>query len=176
MHDSPSGGSGPQQINMVVTRGQGEGDHSQTAEMYNIAELLKSDSKVKVAGVDFDGILRGKIMSKDKFLSSIKNGFGMSSAIFGWDMHDVLYETSNTITSSEQGFSDIVAVIDLASMRRLPSEDNIAFFFLRFLVDGQPVCADGRGIMAALDSDLASSGVRALAGGELLRVVVSGLY
>ncbi|CAI6092370.1 hypothetical protein V2G26_014743 [Clonostachys chloroleuca] len=152
---------------MVVTRGQGEGDHSQTAEMYNIAELLKSDSKVKVAGVDFDGILRGKIMSKDKFLSSIKNGFGMSSAIFGWDMHDVLYETSNTITSSEQGFSDIVAVIDLASMRRLPSEDNIAFFFLRFLIDGQPVCADGRGIMAALDSDLASSGVRALAGVEL---------
>jgi len=38
-------------------------------------ELLK-DTKVKVAGIDADGVLRGKIMAKAKFLSAAKSGFG----------------------------------------------------------------------------------------------------
>jgi glutamine synthetase len=39
-------------------------------------ELIK-DKRVKVAGVDIDGILRGKVMSKEKFMSCIKaEGFG----------------------------------------------------------------------------------------------------
>lgn len=44
--------------------------------------LLKDDRKVKVAGVDVDGVLRGKIMSKDKFLSACKaEGFGFCSVV-----------------------------------------------------------------------------------------------
>jgi hypothetical protein len=38
--------------------------------------LLQGDNKVKVAGIDADGVLRGKVMSKDKFLSAVKAGFG----------------------------------------------------------------------------------------------------
>jgi len=38
--------------------------------------LLQRDNKVKVAGIDADGVLRGKVMSKDKFLSAVKSGFG----------------------------------------------------------------------------------------------------
>ena len=34
-----------------------------------LEKLLKDDTKVKVAGVDIDGVLRGKFMSKSKFLS-----------------------------------------------------------------------------------------------------------
>lgn len=37
---------------------------------------LQEDTKVKVAGIDADGVLRGKIMAKDKFLSAAKSGFG----------------------------------------------------------------------------------------------------
>jgi glutamine synthetase len=37
---------------------------------------LHEDTKVKVAGIDADGVLRGKIMAKDKFLSAAKSGFG----------------------------------------------------------------------------------------------------
>jgi glutamine synthetase len=37
---------------------------------------LKNDTKIKVAGIDADGVLRGKIMSKGKFMSATKSGFG----------------------------------------------------------------------------------------------------
>ena len=47
-----------------------------------LIKLLKDDEKVKVAGVDVDGVLRGKIMAKSKFLSCAKAdppGFGFCS-------------------------------------------------------------------------------------------------
>lgn len=51
-----------------------------------IEEVKKSDSaEVKVAVVDIDGILRGKYMQKEKFLSAAKGGFGFCSVVFGWD-------------------------------------------------------------------------------------------
>jgi len=34
--------------------------------------------KVQIGGSDIDGVLRGKIMKKSKFLSTIKDGFGKS--------------------------------------------------------------------------------------------------
>jgi glutamine synthetase len=136
------------------------------ADIERVRLLLTSDTKVKVAGVDFDGILRGKIMSKDKFLSSLKGGLGMSSAIFGWDMHDVVYKKETTITSAANGYSDLIARVDLKSMKRLPFENDLAFFLLQFYIAGKPVCADGRGILSSLDEKLASSNVKAQAGGE----------
>lgn len=42
----------------------------------NIHQELESDIKVKVAAVDIDGVLRGKVMHKDKFLNIVKDGFG----------------------------------------------------------------------------------------------------
>jgi glutamine synthetase len=37
---------------------------------------LKNDTKIKVAGIDADGVMRGKVMAKDKFMSAAKSGFG----------------------------------------------------------------------------------------------------
>ena len=42
----------------------------------NIHDILKDDRKVKVAAVDIDGVLRGKLMHKEKFLQVVKSGFG----------------------------------------------------------------------------------------------------
>ena len=36
-------------------------------------QQLANDGKVKVAGIDVDGVLRGKVMHKDKFLSIAKS-------------------------------------------------------------------------------------------------------
>ncbi|KPM38038.1 hypothetical protein AK830_g8530 [Neonectria ditissima] len=131
------------------------------------ANLLLNDSKVKVAGIDFDGVLRGKVMAKEKFLSSLKGGFGMSSAIFGWDMHDVLYTTETSITSANGGYPDLTAEIDLASIRRLSFEGNIPMFLLRFSKNGSPACTDGRSMMASLERTLAKAGAEGYAGVEL---------
>lgn len=42
----------------------------------NLEETLANDTKIKVAAVDIDGLLRGKVMHKDKFLHVAKDGFG----------------------------------------------------------------------------------------------------
>ncbi|OBT75075.1 hypothetical protein VF21_06494 [Pseudogymnoascus sp. 05NY08] len=135
----------------------------------NIADSLKNDIKVKVAGVDSSGILRGKVMSKDKFLSTVESGFGFSSAVFGWDMHDALYADpeSSAMASENGGYSDFIAVADLPSFRRLPWEENIPFFLLRFTVNDKPVVACPRSMLAGITQKLAQNNVKALAGVEL---------
>ena len=37
---------------------------------------LRDDIKVKVAGIDVDGVMRGKVLAKDKFMSAVRAGFG----------------------------------------------------------------------------------------------------
>ena len=55
-----------------------------------LGELASSaHEKVKVAVTDVDGILRGKYLQKDKFLSAAENGFGFCNVVFGWDANDV---------------------------------------------------------------------------------------
>ncbi len=41
--------------------------------------------KVKIAFTDIDGILRGKYISAEKFLSIIDSGTSFCDVIFGWD-------------------------------------------------------------------------------------------
>ena len=148
------------------------GSGSHTADGVNrrvsvseVAGWLSDDSKVRVAGVDADGILRGKIMDKDKFLSSIAGGFGMSSAIFAWDIHDAMFPADTIAGTEIDGFADFVAHPDLSSYRRLPSEDNIPFFLLNFSVDGEPMFACPRNLLRGVCADLAAVGLRARAGG-----------
>ena len=136
------------------------------ATIENIASLLAHDTKVKVAGVDCDGILRGKVMSKEKFLSTAAKGFAMSSAIFGWDMHDEMYTTETKISTKQEGYSDFIAIPDLSTYRRLPLEDNMPFFLVSFRANGMPVSACGRSILRTLCQTLRDEGVEAKAGGK----------
>ncbi|KAI5124576.1 hypothetical protein M0805_003095 [Coniferiporia weirii] len=105
----------------------------------DLKELLRNDVKVKVA---VDGILRGKIMSKDKFLSASSDGFGFCSVIFGWDIHDQVYSHELLISNKNNGYRDIIASIDLSTYRRIPWEGNIPFFLVSFLDPDtkEPLC------------------------------------
>lgn len=131
--------------------------------------LLANDNKVKVAGIDSDGVLRGKVMSKEKFLSIAESGFGFSSAVYGWDMQDMLYTTEARVSSPDAGggYADLVAVPDLGSFRRISwEEDGMPLFLVRFVNGTQEVCADGRGMLRRITERLAGNGCVALAGGE----------
>jgi len=55
--------------------------------------------KVKIAFSDIDGILRGKYISSEKFLSVIETGMGFCDVIFGWDQHTYT-EYNNPATDS----------------------------------------------------------------------------
>lgn len=52
---------------------------------------------IKLAGVDIDGVFRGKYISQNKLKSALKNGIGFCSVVFGWDSADVLYDNTKTV-------------------------------------------------------------------------------
>lgn len=139
-----------------------------TVTVEKLAEILKGDNAVKVAGVDVDGQLRGKLMSKQKFLSIAEKGFGFCSVIFGWDMHDMTYVRELKVSNKENGYRDIIAVPDLSSFRRIPWENNIPFFLVSFLDPDtlKPVSACPRGLLQTQLEKIQSQGYGAMAGAE----------
>lgn len=108
------------------------------------AQILKKikDSdfeKVKVAVSDIDGILRGKYLHKDKFLSAADLGFGFCNVVFGWDSADSCY-TNGTYTGWHSGFPDAMARVDLSTYREIPWENKLPFLLGDFWTeDGKPL-------------------------------------
>lgn len=84
-------------------------------------------NKIKFAVTDIDGILRGKIISKSKFLKALDEGLGFCNVIFGWDVNDVVYDNS-TVTGWHTGYPDANVSIDLSTYRTIPWDENIPFF------------------------------------------------
>jgi len=100
---------------------------------------LSQDQKIKIAVTDIDGVLRGKYLNKEKFLSAVENGLGFCNVIFGWDSGDVCYDNT-TYTGWHSGYPDALAKIDLATARKIPWENNIPFFIGDFETsDGKPL-------------------------------------
>lgn len=105
-----------------------------------LAEIARSpQTRVKVAVADIDGILRGKYLHKDKFLSAAAEppagGFGFCDVVFGWDLADHCYDNTR-LTGWHKGFPDILARIDLGTHRRIPWDDGVPFFLGEFVRPG----------------------------------------
>lgn len=146
-----------------------------------LKEHLKDDPAVKVAGVDVDGMLRGKLMAKSKFLSIAAEGFGFCSVIFGWDMHDQTYMRELEISNASNGYRDLIAVPDLSSFRRIPWENNVPFFLVSFFDPDthESLSACPRSLLRRAVDKIEKKGYAAMAGGvcplqafsQLFRVV-----
>lgn len=98
--------------------------------------------KVKLAVTDIDGILRGKVIHIEKFLSILENGFGFCNVVFGWDSGDVCYDNTK-FTGWHSGYPDAEAHVDLTTFREVPWDSNIPFFIADFQGNkekGIPVC------------------------------------
>ncbi|KAL2354575.1 hypothetical protein BJ546DRAFT_977838 [Cryomyces antarcticus] len=152
-------------------------DDPSQLEAKDLPELLQHDTCVKVAGCDVDGILRGKLMAKSKFLSIASSGFGFCSVVFGWDMHDQTYFKELKISNKENGYRDIIAVPDLASFRRIPWETRVGaggeelgtpFFLLSFRDPntGESLSACPRSLLGRTVDKLHEQGIGAMAGAE----------
>ncbi|MGE3626364.1 MAG: glutamine synthetase, partial [Hyphomicrobiales bacterium] len=99
---------------------------------------------VKVGVFDIDGIMRGKYMRKDKFLSSLEKGFGFCDVVLGWDSNDQLYEKPGVqFTGWHTGYPDAEVRLLPGSMRELPLEDNMVFMLGEFAGAAEPVCPRG---------------------------------
>ncbi|MCL4165866.1 UNVERIFIED_CONTAM: hypothetical protein GTU68_050074, partial [Idotea baltica] len=88
--------------------------------------------KVKLAITDIDGVLRGKVIHKDKFLSIEDGGFGFCDVVFGWDVADIAYDNAK-ITGWHTGYPDAHAKIDLNTFRKIPWDNDLPFFLADFV-------------------------------------------
>ena len=134
----------------------------------SLPELLQelteeSASKVKLAITDIDGVLRGKLISLEKFRSVAEKGFGFCDVVFGWDAGDQAYDNGK-YTGWHTGYPDAQAVIDIGTFRRVPWEGDLPFFLADFR-DG----STGHG------SDLAAAGGGDQDGGDALPICPRGL-
>lgn len=98
-----------------------------------IIQQLAADKaeKVKLAVTDIDGILRGKVISFEKFVSIAEKGFGFCDVVFGWDAADSAYDNA-AVTGWHTGYPDAVATIDLQTFRQVPWENDLPFFLADF--------------------------------------------
>ena len=119
-------------------------------EKKSFPELLQElaaqhTEKVKLAITDIDGVLRGKVISFEKFRSVAEKGFGFCDVVFGWDAGDQAYD-NGVFTGWHTGYPDAMAVIDPGTFRRVPWEDGIPFFLADFREEegkALPVCPRG---------------------------------
>ncbi|MTI88349.1 MAG: glutamine synthetase [Balneolaceae bacterium] len=84
-------------------------------------------NKVKFALTDMDGVLRGKLISRTKFLESLDKSIGFCDVVFGWDMNDAVYDNSE-VTGWHTGYPDALATIDLRTFRTIPWNQELPFF------------------------------------------------
>jgi glutamine synthetase len=92
--------------------------------------------------IDIDGILRGKYISREKFLSALDNGYGFCDVVLGWDCQDQLYDNVK-YTGWHTGYPDAPVRILPDSCRPLPFEDNAVFFLSEFAPPADVLCPRG---------------------------------
>ncbi|HEY0679051.1 MAG TPA: glutamine synthetase family protein [Chitinophagaceae bacterium] len=128
-----------------------------------IHEVLKQLSernvtKVKLAATDIDGVLRGKVISFDKFRSVAEKGFGFCDVIFGWDAGDIAYDNA-TFTGWHTGYPDTTALIDFNTFRQIPWEDGLPFFLADFGDDkGNGIAVCPRSLLKRIDREARDAG------------------
>jgi len=110
-----------------------------TAEDARAVVEARGLSHVKVAATDIDGIMRGKYIGRDKFVSALKSGFSFCDVVFGWDSNDQLYDKAK-LTGWHTAFPDAPVRIDLASARNLPLEGDMLLFLGDFEGHTAAVC------------------------------------
>lgn len=114
--------------------------------------------KVKIAYADIDGILRGKYISAEKFLSFSNGETTFCDVVFGWDANDVAYDNGK-YTGWHTGYPDAPAKLDLTTFRKIPWENNIPFFLGEIInKDGSPAFVCPRQLLKKALSDAQREG------------------
>src|SRR5438132_7212854 len=108
------------------------------ADAQRIVEQRKID-RIKVGVFDIDGILRGKYISKEKFLSALESGFGFCNVVLGWDSGDQLYDNVR-YTGWHTAYPDAELHILPDTCREIPWEPDTLFFLCEFVGAAEAIC------------------------------------
>jgi glutamine synthetase len=120
-------------------------------------------SYVNVGLFDVDGLLRAKRISLKKLGSVLEKGLMFCDVIYGWDLHDQIYDNVQ-FTGWHTGFPDCPVTILPDTCRELPFEPD-GLFFLGELA-GEGAAIDPRAAVGRVLERLGSHGLSAAAGFE----------
>ncbi len=134
-----------------------------TSEQARTLVQSLSCTHVKVGVFDIDGILRGKYMSKAKFVESLDSGFGFCDVVLGWDMRDELYDNSQ-YTGWHSGYPDAKVRLLPETCRSMPMENNDLFFLGEFSGEAEKICP--RGLLRRVLKQAEDMGFEVLTGFE----------
>ncbi len=93
----------------------------------------------KIGVFDIDGVLRGKYVNRDKFISAAEKGLGFCDVVLGWDVNDQLYDNAS-VSGWHTGYRDAPVTLDLTTTRVLPFEPNTVFVLGGFSGAYEAVC------------------------------------
>jgi len=94
---------------------------------------------VKLGVFDGDAILRGKYISRDKFLSALDKELGFCDVVLGWDSNDQLYDNTS-FTGWHTAYPDASVRVLPATRRTIPFEPKTALFLGEFTGRAEAVC------------------------------------
>lgn len=117
-----------------------------------------SIQKIKFAFTDIDGVLRGKIIHREKFLKVLKENIGFCNVVFGWDSGDACYDNVK-LTGWHSGYPDASCSIDLSTFRKIPWENDIPFFIADFSCE--PIAACPRSLLKSIEKQCVEMGFHA---------------
>jgi len=117
--------------------------------------------KVKIAVTDIDGVLRGKYISVEKFLSVVDSGTSFCDVIFGWDAADAAYDNVS-YTGWHTGYPDAAARLDLSTFRKIPWENDLPFFLGELVQSKEKTNVCPRSLLKEVLADAVSAGFHPL--------------
>ena len=97
---------------------------------------------VKIGVFDGDGIMRGKYLSRDKFLSALDKDLGFCDVVLGWDSNDQLFDNTR-FTGWHTAYPDATVRVLPDTCREIPFEPKTALFLGEFAGRAESVCPRG---------------------------------
>ncbi len=134
-----------------------------TAEEAKSIVLERDLAYIKIGVFDLDGVMRGKYVSRDKFLSGLETGLGFCDVILGWDVDDQPYDNV-TYTGWHTGFPDAKVRIIPESCREIPFEPQTLLFVCEFVEGATAICP--RSVLKSVLDRAANSGYKVSAAFE----------
>jgi glutamine synthetase len=117
---------------------------SSTEQVTEIRNFLteRAIEHVKLGVFDGDAILRGKYVSRDKFLSALEKNLGFCDVILGWDSNDQLFDNTK-FTGWHTAYPDASVRVLPGTQREIPFEPKTALFLGEFAGPAEAVCPRG---------------------------------
>jgi glutamine synthetase len=97
---------------------------------------------VKIGVFDTDGIMRGKYLNREKFLSGLDKNIGFCDVILGWDSNDQLYDNTK-FTGWHTAYPDASVRLLPHTQRDIPFEPKTALYLGEFVGRAEAVCPRG---------------------------------